>query len=254
MCHLQSRDVYDSVREVIKTIGLIKNVNFNDKEFLLGLVLLAINKVDKHYYSKDEYAYVYEKGFCYEFYHQFRLLLCLISDDIILNGEPYKNLEIELISEYETLNIKKKNKSETYPDFVLHKGLNDMNSENQFMAIEVKRKNSIDNKKIVNEDRTSFENDIWKLNLFITNLGFKIGVFIAIDLDVKQIKEKLKKMEKIKEYITLENADRLYFISVKAMNESTPVIIKGLFNKEEINEEQVLPYFTAKQFLCPKTK
>ncbi len=161
-------------------------MDFNNKEDLINLVLSATNKVEKNYYCKDEGAYVYEKGFSYEFYHQFRLLLQPF-EDVIINGEPYKNLETNIYMRCEKLNSEYKisnpdckelyikNVKMTYPDFILHKGLNDVNSENQFIAIEVKREKQIDNTNREN-GRTPFENDIWKLRFLIENLGFKIGV------------------------------------------------------------------------------
>lgn len=212
------------------------------KEDLINLVLSAISEIEDKYYAKDNYAFVYEKGFCYEFYHQFRLLLCQTPfKELTLSGEPYKNLAFQL-SQVGT-NIR--NKKTVYPDFVLHKGLNDAAPENQLIAIEVKRKKQISNGTKRKTGRFPFENDIWKLRLLMEKFKFTIGVFIAIDADVKYLEKKLKEN---KELLKFPDNDKLYFIAVKSRNAiRTNTTSKTAVKYENLDEKQFC--FTAQQFV-----
>lgn len=65
------------------------------KEDLLEMVVKAIKKTDDKYYKAFNVV-LYERLFCYEFYHQFRTLqedknyVVNGTSDILLSGEPGK--------------------------------------------------------------------------------------------------------------------------------------------------------------------
>lgn len=109
------------------------------KEELFQLLIGSIKRVRKNYFCRYDDSLL-ERPFCYELYHQFRLMQ-KNDNSLILSGEPSKSLSyIMNKNKYPSPNG---DKDRVYPDFILHKNLNDTLPENQIMAIEVKQKDNI---------------------------------------------------------------------------------------------------------------
>lgn len=153
----------------------------------------AIRNVDKNYYSwkdwclmmkntnsqslSDELICMKESVFCYEFYHQFRMLM--------EKDQKYEGLFLNAeITKKELDDVKNKIK---YPDFVLHSG-QDNNNVHKFV-IEVKTSEYIK----ANAPENNINSDIVKLLDFIKKNGLKyeFGVFIAVNMSNKDLKEKI---------------------------------------------------------------
>lgn len=225
---------------------------------LLDMIVTAIKETKPKYY--EAYGNVlYERPFCYEFYHQFRELQqqnkYVFSGTSDISGEPGKitGNSLEEIQKILTgIKIKQSDKTKNdikFPDFVIHGGLVDTNKENQIMVIEVKRAQtcSPDNLYI----------DIIKLQKFVDEklLGFKIGLFIAVGMYKWQLKEKLqdelsckfKKENGIKENSPIEllkkNPYKLYFISTKEITSE---------NKSSDKDVSSKYYYTAKEMIEDK--
>lgn len=175
-----------------------------EKEELFQLLIESIKKVRKNYFCRYDDSLL-ERPFCYELYHQFRLMQ-KNDNSLILSGEPSKGLSyIMNENNYPSPNG---DKNRIYPDFILHKDLNDTLPENQIMAIEVKQKDNI--------NTTNLENDIKKLQRLVTELYFDYGVFIAIGMTNKELMIELKKTNKD----IYNSQDKLYFITTKDINEN----------------------------------
>lgn len=173
------------------------------KEYILYL-LEAMRNVEKKYYERKNEGLL-ERPYCYELYHQFRLLQ---SEDcsLILNAEPSKKYPY-----YENDSNKCKSVS---PDFVLHKGLEDYVSTNQIMAIEVKQESNLSN--------GNLENDIEKLQRYISSLFYKFGIFIAVGVTRNKLENLL---EKIDDKVLGDFKDKIYFIATESLEE-------GAFTKQ----------------------
>lgn len=154
-----------------------------ENEKLLGLVLKAIHNTDKKYYIRSKYGIkCYERNFCYEFYHQLRVLMDSENyDGCILSGEPYKAIEadfnniITFLDEKLGYSSKEEKTQYVSPDIILHGGLADIDEEKQRMVLEAKCE--------INKTNVSY--DIEKLFLLMAVLKFKMGVFLAIDTENK---------------------------------------------------------------------
>lgn len=139
-------------------------------------VLKALSNVSPDYYEwidavKHKKASV-ERVFCYEFYHQFRMIMEGIDVNCAdkTNNEKYNHLLFNAeigkggFDEHKTI----------YPDFVLHMGQNMF--ESQKLAIEVKTSARLNAK--------DFNKDIEKLFNFLsadTERKYEFGVFICIN-------------------------------------------------------------------------
>lgn len=174
----------------------------SDRE-VLDMVAEAIRKTDEKYYSYNNIM-LYERIFCYEFYHQFRLLQeskmrnvledeRRIWESLILSGEPWKNIAIPLKDVLEAEKKKrlthpsgdKPPKEYKEPDFVLHGGLCNINPDLQIVAIEVKKKES--------DNINLWVADLAKLSKMrsLEKLHFRMGIFIVVGMTNEEMKENL---------------------------------------------------------------
>lgn len=173
-----------------------------EKEELFQLLIESIKQVQKKYYCRYDGSLL-ERPFCYELYHQFRLIQGN-DGSLILSGEPSKNLSY--IMNKEIYLSSEKDKDRVYPDFILHKGLDDTLSQNQIMAIEVKQKYNI--------NPTNLENDVKKLQRLVKKLHFNYGVFMAIGMTNDELMTKLKYTDK-----NIYNPqDKFYFIATESID------------------------------------
>ena len=150
---------------------------------LLKMVVKAIQNTDPKYYKVFN-TVLYERLFCYEFYHQFRKQQESQNDssvisglsDVLLSAEPGKDTnnklkEIRNMLEYKNRSKRGWKRHRKFPDFVFHGGLKNTEAQKQLMVIEVKRDSMIKkNEKIL-------RSDITKLIQIIDNLEFKVGLF-----------------------------------------------------------------------------
>lgn len=173
-----------------------------EKKKLFQLLIKSIKRVEKKYFSRKD-ASLLERPFCYELYYQFRYRQKK-DDSLILSGEPSKKLSCTMNrGKYPS---PKYNKDRVFPDFILHKGLDDNLPENQIMAIEVKQ--------IYNINKANLENDIKKLQRLVTKLHFDYGVFIAIGMTNEELITKLKETDKN----IYKSKDKLYFIATESID------------------------------------
>ena len=123
-----------------------------EKEAFLNLVVESLEAVDRQY-GRFFGESLYERVFCYEFYHQLRLRLTKRSSSLVLHGDLEKRYrEIDLA-----------------PDFIFH--LPDVDEEN-FVVIEVKTTERSD---------SDIERDLSKLRKFmLEELGYQVGLLIII--------------------------------------------------------------------------
>lgn len=174
-----------------------------EKEELFQLLIKSIKKVREDYFCRYDGSLL-ERPFCYELYHQFRSIQ-KNDNSLILSGEPSKSLSS--IMNESIYPSSDSDKDRVYPDFILHKNLNDTLPENQIMAIEVKQKYNI--------NTANLEYDIKKLQKLVTKLHFDYGVFIAIGMTNEELMTELKKINK-----NIYNPqDKFYFIATKGINE-----------------------------------
>lgn len=218
---------------------------------LLKMVVEAIQNTPKEYYEVGG-TVIYERIFCYEFYHQFRKLQenpkycdAMISglSDVLLSGEPGKCTGNILDKIREIWDNKETSKDdiehEKFPDFVLHGGLDNTDEQKQLMVIEVKRSSMINAKALYD--------DIDKLVQIIGNLKFQIGLFIAVGMSSEKLKEKLKKHKGLLESCFCK--ENLYFIATedipKPKSNSCSSPAKDVPQKTDFSKY----YFSAAKFL-----
>lgn len=167
-----------------------------------------------------------ERVFCYEFYHQFRMIMeanMYKYGNLIFNGEIKKSEIDKLLEHTEESNkesdkesnkepnkdSENKSKEYKYPDFVLHGGQDD--DTHQECVIEVKTAERI--KKNV---AIGIGGDIDKLLKFVdeNKLNYNTALFIAVNMDNKELKEQI---EKIADKLTGRNANKIYFMATKSV-------------------------------------
>ena len=135
---------------------LIEAVKCVDKEYINISINSKNKKILKHY----------ERIFCYELYHQLRSKQEKSPDDYVIWGEPIKRSFSDIA----------KGKM---PDFLIHKpGTND-----NLLIVEVKMKNSLD---------SGVDDDFEKIENYLENNNYQIGVFICIGLSTDETREKIK--------------------------------------------------------------
>lgn len=195
------------------------------KNWIFKMVAQAIKMTKEEYYKYDN-TVMYERIFCYEFYHQFRKIqdkefgssLCY---SFILSGEPHKHMGIKLRETKELTALYTESKGSKcdhcYPDFILHGGLKD--KENQILAIEVK----------IKPNKNNLSRDIKKLQILVDDekLQFQYGLFIAIGMTNEELKSVIKKVDR--DILTNPNNKKIYFIGVES--------VLGLENSENQVDE-----------------
>ena len=226
----------------------------NDTQ-LLNMVVEAIRNTDVKYYKAFN-TVLYERPFCYEFYHQFRILKqkngCVVSgtSDILLSGELGEETGNSLDKIQKNLTgIIQNNKTKNdlkFPDFVIHGGLTDTDKGNQKMVIEVKREQTC--------SPNNLYVDILKLQKLVDDklLSFHIGLFIAVGMNKYQLKTKLKDnltddfknknnvTENSPEELLKKNPEKLYFIMTDEITSEKSHTDKDVSRKY---------YYTAKELI-----
>ena len=162
----------------------------------------AICKVNQKYlrYSipsaekKDKYVPHLERVFAYELYRQWGNILEETKEDLTLNGEINKIININRI-EFDNDNYsdssEKREKVILYPDIVLHHSQSD--DKGQLMICEIKRNHNLSGEKMFA--------DLYKISCYMTKglLGeekeqkkaFTYGVFLIIGCNLSIINEKI---------------------------------------------------------------
>lgn len=226
----------------------------NDTQ-LLNMVVEAIRNTDVKYYKAFN-TVLYERPFCYEFYHQFRILkqknesVVSGTSDILLSGEPGKKIGNSLDEIQKKLTgIIQSDKTKDdlkFPDFVIHGGLTDTDKGNQKMVIEVKREQTC--------SPNNLYVDILKLQKLVDDklLSFQIGLFIAVGMNKYQLKTKLKNnltkdfknenhiTENSPEDLLKKNPEKLYFIMTDEITSKKDPTDKDVSRKY---------YYTAKELI-----
>ena len=139
----------------------------------IKLLTKAVACVDNEYidiYTKrDEVEFIkhYERIFCYELYHQIRRLQKKLNlNDYVIWGEPLKSYFKYI-------------KDGKMPDFLFHKP----RTYDNLIIAEVKMENSLD---------SGVDDDFEKIENYLKNNNYKIGVFICIGLSSDETREKIK--------------------------------------------------------------
>lgn len=156
-----------------------------------------------------------ERVFCYEFYHQFRMIMeanMYKYGNLIFNGEIKKSEFDDFLKLTEESNkepnkdSENKSKEYKYPDFVLHSGQDNVKA--QECVIEVKTAERI--------NKVGIGGDIDKLLKFVdeNKLNYNTALFIAVNMDNKELKEQI---EKIADKLTGRNANKIYFMATKSV-------------------------------------
>jgi hypothetical protein len=162
---------------------------------LIEIVLSAKNFIEK----------ISERAFCYELYHQWRLIIernPVKYRDLFVSPEIYKTNLLSILNAHEFFSNEELNEFKKaglfrldskqtyyYPDFVLHGSYEDFH--NQLIAIEVKtaRNLSYDN----------FKKDVYKLITYIRLLQYKRVIYILTDIKIIEIREYLSYIPMIEE-------------------------------------------------------
>lgn len=189
----------------------VKKAEITEKA--LNLVLEAIKNVNNKYYKSGS-TLKYERMFCYELYHQFRILQHdkgELNNNFILSGEPHKNIEVPIEKIYREKKKKHKaNKNKTIrcsPDFIFHGGIDNYDPSNQILAIEVK----------ANISSRNFIKDIIKLQKLTQSdkLNFQKGIFIAIEKTTSNLSQMIHSHNNYAKYKDiLASSDKVYIIAI----------------------------------------
>jgi hypothetical protein len=168
------------------------------------IVIEALKNVNQNYYSTvykniEEFKSVFlgrngrmletdferfsERVFCYEFYHQLRILIDneksknpSFLSGTLLQGEVRKMMIIELVEKFGLEGLS----GEFIPDFLIH---GHDNSDKQHCVIEVKC--------IKNLSQSAFIYDLKKINEFVTKYRYENGYFISVNTQSKLIEDLL---------------------------------------------------------------
>jgi hypothetical protein len=147
-------------------------------------------------------AFTYgERAFCYELYHQLRIILenVFYSDKPILHGE----LKKETLKESTKKHFKIKSLNKEYiPDFLLH---SPGDFENQEVVMEVKTRPKLQANHLIS--------DIIKLDEFIAIYEFNMGIFLAVNVSMDILRNKLRNHADRLQHVT--KASKIHIISAE---------------------------------------
>lgn len=148
--------------------------------------------------GEDRYQYVphLERVFAYELYRMWGNMLSEMQEDLVLNGEIDKIININGI-EYEDDSADSsggKGNTVLYPDIVLHHSQSDDNK--QLIICEIKRSHNLKGCKLFA--------DIYKVSCYLTKgifgegkKQFQYGVVLLVDTDLSIISDKISKETEI---------------------------------------------------------
>ncbi len=167
------------------------------------MIKSAINNIDKDYYHLKtiDGNKVRERVFCYELYHQFRIL----SGDknpFRFNGEPDKRGNSQFRTNHQR-----------NPDFIFHVP---GKMENNTYVIEVKGKYL--NSEVLKDFKT--------IDIFITHYNYKIGLFIIYNYSLDRFSSLIN--ENKKDFINIKNKKKIKVLCKKSA--SAPIEESTLFN------------------------
>lgn len=208
-------------------------------EIIIKFLVAALSKVDKDYYggriegwmfdnhgidrnhpkrkSLEKYLDRYgERVFCYELYHQVRVLIDnyyakqqgqLAGPKVTFQGELRKNQIESVIQYFANKNISPL-KKEYIPDFLLH---SIGNFDGQELIVEVKTNPLLTKKDI--------KSDLAKIQEFISKYGYRKGVFISINSSSEVINTCLRSITTSRFYRDeLTNKADITFIHKQGIN------------------------------------
>jgi len=158
---------------------------------IINLVIEAIKNVELKYYeiiTPEKKIQYRERVFCYELYHQMRIILTNNCSDLTLNGELDKNGRLNYDNEK--------------PDFLFHIPETKINEA----IIEVK--NKLEEKDVII--------DIEKLENFINKHEYKIGIFLLYNHSFSDEKQKIKN---ILEKCEVKNKEKIFIITTSNPSE-----------------------------------
>lgn len=217
----------------------------------LDLFRTALNNVEAGYYDRTQWkenakhsstepdlwheipAKYGERAFCYELYHQVRLLMdeykrtCPQDEPFIRFQAELKKPQIEAAIAY-TKGVQALDK-EYFPDFLLHAPI-PLDFSHQQLVIEVKSGPCL--------SFSDMDSDLMKLHQFITNYGFDRGLFLAVNTPAEHIQGVLTKPE-ARKWI-LDNLPRRSQIIVMAKQKpDQPLFESDLGNIRPTNQRSV---------------
>ncbi|MRX41326.1 hypothetical protein GJU43_18720 [Flavobacterium sp. LC2016-23] len=189
-----------------------------------NLIIIALSNVNQSYYQttynniqnfrraleyrngrffNNDFERFGERVFCYEFYHQLRILIDnerinnpLFLDGALLQAEVEKMQIIELVERF-GLRILRGRMS---PDFLMH---TPGNANFHPYVIEVKCEHELSSRKLLF--------DLEKIDQFITRYNYQRGIFLAINVNNELIQTRIDEIqERINE---LEGRNRIKIIS-----------------------------------------
>ena len=174
------------------------SLTFNRMDNFGVFLIKGLKEVAFEYFQAktvDNIIQYNERVFCYELYHQLRLLDRGSLPNYSINGEIPKQLQFPSIGDYGIYtNIKYDftdiDKHRITPDIVIHESQE--NKDGQHLIIEVKNsKNKV----------TTIDWDLYKLLVYVDKLNFKKGVYIQVNRPIddlfEDIKNRLIQSEKI---------------------------------------------------------
>ncbi|WP_147275010.1 hypothetical protein [Paenibacillus prosopidis] len=152
----------------------------------------------------------HERVFCYELYHQFRKIMenNNLNDTVILQAELRKS---QVGKEIEQLFAVQRTDGIYYPDFLIHEP---GTFDHQDLIIEVKA-----NPKVTREE---MQNDLLKIDQFISRYHYQKGVFLAINVsDTKrnQLTTNVEFLNFLEKQIT--NKDKILLMFRESAKKST---------------------------------
>jgi hypothetical protein len=205
----------------------------NPIDIFLSLLRQALIRVDNHYYGMnywnnsmlnyygveensperqilknylDRYG---ERVFCYELYHQLRVLMSedqhnLDFENVVLQAELKKENIGEIAHVFEAIGIQALD-SEYIPDFLLH---SPGDFDRQYLITEVKSNPQL--------TFSGIKDDLLKIQQFITRYSYQRGVFLTINTNPTRIINSLKDLEN-REWISnnIKNPELIHFMCKK---------------------------------------
>ncbi len=164
-----------------------------DIRYCIDLIKAALQEIESGYFNLattyEPSGIVRERVFCYELYHQIRLLM---TDDIpiSLNGEIDKRGHVDFKKEH------RKN-----PDFVFHIPGTHLGNT---IVVEVKGRLDYAKEKILGDFETLFT--------FVNNYGYQAGIFILYNHSCAELLKVYG--EELKELKSSPNSEAIYIISI----------------------------------------
>lgn len=184
----------------------------DDMDKYIELLLEATRNVSKEYFkvhpdARKSIEKHYERIFCYELYHQMRCIQEKNSDlqEFTIHGELVKTA-------YED------NYGGGMPDFIVHVP----GKQKNHIVVEVKTASGFTAEPILE--------DFKKLSLYVSRNHYKFGVFLWVNHDVEEFKEKLLKGHE-KFFMSLKAPhSNIFIICVQCGKEPTVNSLEDLLN------------------------